>query len=218
MCWSPDGKYVLTGGQDDLISIWHVPDSVLIARCQGHRSWVTSVAFDPWRCDDKNYRFGSVGEDRRLCLWDFSVGMLHRPRGGAGAASVRQRGSIASRFTGVTSPLVRAETQGTVVTSKSGGDSKYDGDEASFTGPHPVEPRANTAILPPVLSKAVDADPLCWLEFTEEAIMTSCKSGMSSLSRIHQIVAQFFFFVVFFFLVPFLLVRFVILTAPTDLV
>jgi len=41
---------------------------------------VTSVAFDPWRCDDKNYRFGSVGEDCRICLWDFSVGMLHRPK------------------------------------------------------------------------------------------------------------------------------------------
>jgi len=80
VCWSPDGKYVLTGGQDDLISIWCVAEASLIARCQGHHSWVTSVAFDPWRCDDKNYRFGSVGEDCRLCLWDFNVGMLHRPK------------------------------------------------------------------------------------------------------------------------------------------
>ncbi len=80
VCWSPDAKYVLTGGQDDLISIWSVADSALVARCQGHQSWVASVAFDPWRCDDRNYRFGSVGEDGRLCLWDFSVGMLHRPR------------------------------------------------------------------------------------------------------------------------------------------
>lgn len=80
VCWSPDGKYVLTGGQDDLISIWCPSEGAIIARCQGHHSWVTSVAFDPWRCDDKNYRFGSVGEDCRLCLWDFSVGMLHRPR------------------------------------------------------------------------------------------------------------------------------------------
>lgn len=79
-CWSPDGKYVLTGGQDDLISIWSVVESALVARCQGHQSWVSAVAFDPWRCDDRNYRFGSVGEDGRLCLWDFSVGMLHRPK------------------------------------------------------------------------------------------------------------------------------------------
>ena len=179
VCWSPDSKYVLTGGQDDLISIWHVPEAVLIARCQGHHSWVTSVAFDPWRCDDKNYRFGSVGEDRRLCLWDFSVGMLHRPRAGtgAGAASVRQRGLIASRLT--TSQLTRAETQGTSasrVRSNSAISAGGDGEDG-FTGPHAVEPRANTAILPPVLTKVVDADPLCWLEFTEEAIVTSCKSG-----------------------------------------
>lgn len=71
---------MLTGGQDDLISIWSVVDSAIVARCQGHQSWVTSVAFDPWRCDDRNYRFGSVGEDCRLCLWDFNVGMLHRPK------------------------------------------------------------------------------------------------------------------------------------------
>lgn len=80
VCWSPDGKYVLTGGQDDLISIWCPQETTLIARCQGHQSWVTSVAFDPWRCDERNYRFGSVGEDCRLCLWDFNVGMLHKPK------------------------------------------------------------------------------------------------------------------------------------------
>jgi hypothetical protein len=53
---------------------------MIVARCQGHQSWVTAVAFDPWRCDDRNYRFGSVGEDCRLLLWDFNVGMLHRPK------------------------------------------------------------------------------------------------------------------------------------------
>jgi catabolite repression protein CreC len=80
VCFSPDGKYVLTGGQDDLVSIWSVAEAAIVARCQGHQSWVSAVAFDPWRCDDRNYRFGSVGEDCRLCLWDFSVGMLHRPK------------------------------------------------------------------------------------------------------------------------------------------
>ncbi|AEO64061.1 uncharacterized protein THITE_123498 [Thermothielavioides terrestris NRRL 8126] len=179
VCWSPDGKYVVTGGQDDLISIWCPSESpALIARCQGHHSWVTSVAFDRWRCDDRNYRFGSVGEDRRICLWDFSVGMLHRPR----AASVRQRGSISSRPGHA--PLQRAETSGTAGTSGSGrvrSDSGLsaapaDGDKEKVL-PHPVEPRATTATLPPVLSKTVDNDPLCWLDFTPDAILTSCKTG-----------------------------------------
>ena len=144
VCWSPDGKYVLTGGQDDLISIWCVAESAIVARCQGHHSWVTSVAFDPWRCDDRNYRFGSVGEDRRLCLWDFSVGMLHRPKGAAAAASaasIRQqhRGSVASR---VTAGLERADTRGTAAESSLSGRT----DERV----HGVEPRARTAMLPPV--------------------------------------------------------------------
>jgi WD40 repeat protein len=80
VCWSPDGRYIVTGGQDDLVSIWSLEESMLVARCQGHNSWVTGVQFDPWRCDDRNYRIGSVGEDCQLLLWDFSVGMLHRPR------------------------------------------------------------------------------------------------------------------------------------------
>jgi Ras family protein T1 len=80
VCWSPDGNYILTGGQDDLISIWSFAERRLVARFQGHRAWVRSIAFDPWRCDERNYRFGSVGDDCRLLLWDFNVGMLHTPR------------------------------------------------------------------------------------------------------------------------------------------
>jgi len=171
VCWSPDGKYVLTGGQDDLVSIWSVTESVIVARCQGHQSWVTAVAFDPWRCDDRNYRFGSVGEDCRLLLWDFSVGMLHRPK----AASVRHRGSISSRFT---TPLHRAETQNTTTSRlRSNSNLTTEADDEIISIKHPVEPRARTAMLPPVLSKKIDPDPLCWLTFTDDAIITSCKSG-----------------------------------------
>ncbi|KAI0391769.1 catabolite repression protein creC [Xylariaceae sp. FL0594] len=171
VCWSPDGKYVLTGGQDDLISIWCPQETTLIARCQGHQSWVTSVAFDPWRCDGKNYRFGSVGEDCRLCLWDFNVGMLHKPK----MSSNRQRGSVSSRV-----PIIhRTDTQGTSPSRLRGGSSPLavDGDEVKININYPVEPRSNVAILPPVLTKAADKDPLSWITFTEDSIMTSCKSG-----------------------------------------
>ncbi|KAI8931507.1 hypothetical protein NX059_011169 [Plenodomus lindquistii] len=143
VCWSPDGRYVVTGGQDDLVSIWSLEDSMLVARCQGHNSWVTCVQFDPWRCDDRNYRIGSVGEDRRLLLWDFSVGMLHRPR----AASVRQRGSITSSNL----KMQRTRTEGSVNRLRSNSNltsgSLLDDEEVV----HSVEPRARTAMLPPVL-------------------------------------------------------------------
>ncbi|KAG0375374.1 hypothetical protein BGX24_009188 [Mortierella sp. AD032] len=89
VCWSPDGKYILTGGQDDLVTIWSFKDLRIVARCQGHQNYVTGVAFDSWRCDERNYRFGSVGEDAKLLLWDFSVGSLHKPK----AAATQRRGS-----------------------------------------------------------------------------------------------------------------------------
>ncbi|CAO2658315.1 Nn.00g060380.m01.CDS01 [Neocucurbitaria sp. VM-36] len=144
VCWSPDGRYVVTGGQDDLVSIWSLEDSMLVARCQGHNSWVTGVQFDPWRCDERNYRIGSVGEDCRLLLWDFSVGMLHRPR----AASVRQRGSIAS----ANLKMQRTRTDSSVNRLRSNSNltsgSLVDEEEVV----HAVESRARTAMLPPVLT------------------------------------------------------------------
>ncbi|KJR80939.1 catabolite repression protein creC [Sporothrix schenckii 1099-18] len=166
VCWSPDGKYVVTGGQDDLLSIWHVADQTLVARCQGHHSWVTSVAFDPWRCDDRVYRIGSVGEDSRLCLWDFSVGMLTRPKA---TTSTSNSNIHTATSTGKTVGRGSEEdADGYVMVDESNG-----GDERV----HPVEPRARTAILPPVCSQVVDKDPLCWLGFTESAIMISSKTG-----------------------------------------
>ncbi|TKA73623.1 hypothetical protein B0A49_02755 [Cryomyces minteri] len=164
VCWSPDGRYIVTGGQDDLVSIWSLADSMLVARCQGHSSWVTAVAFDPWRCDDRNYRFGSVGEDCRLLLWDFSVGMLHRPK----AASVRQRGSV--------STMQRKESRSTVTRLRSNSSLTAESEDRNEIM-HPVEPRAQTAMLPPVLSKSVDEHPLAWLGFEEDCIITSCNNG-----------------------------------------
>eukprot|EP01134_Creolimax_fragrantissima_P004651 CFRG4651T1 len=78
--WSPDGQYIVTGGEDDLVSIWSFERRALVARGEGHSSWVVSVEFDPWVCDEYNYRFGSVGLDQRLLLWDFNVNGLRIPR------------------------------------------------------------------------------------------------------------------------------------------
>lgn len=41
---------------------------------------MSSIAFDESRCDGRTYRFGSVAEDNKLILWDFSSGALHRPK------------------------------------------------------------------------------------------------------------------------------------------
>ncbi|KAJ2992677.1 hypothetical protein HDV02_002903, partial [Globomyces sp. JEL0801] len=77
--WSPDGRFIIAGSQDDLLSIYAFRGR-LLARCQGHYSWPTSISFDQWKCNDRHFRFGSVGEDTRLCLWDFSMSNLRRPK------------------------------------------------------------------------------------------------------------------------------------------
>ncbi|KAL1610199.1 hypothetical protein SLS60_001864 [Paraconiothyrium brasiliense] len=188
VCWSPDGRYVVTGGQDDLVSIWSLEDSMLVARCQGHNSWVTAVQFDPWRCDERNYRIGSVGEDCRLLLWDFSVGMLHRPRavsycevwtlrGGDGLtqmqASVRQRNSVTS----ATLKMQRTRTDGsnTRLRSNSNLTSGSMVDEEEVV--HEVEPRARTAMLPPVM---VSFDPGVARGSTTEGISAGEKGRRAS--------------------------------------
>ncbi len=48
VCWSPDGKYVVTGGEDDLVTVWSFEHKRVVARGQGHKSYVTTVAFDPY--------------------------------------------------------------------------------------------------------------------------------------------------------------------------
>lgn len=172
--WSPDGRYVLTGGQDDLVSIWSLADQALVARCVGHESWVTDVKFDPWRCDERNYRFGSVGEDCRLLLWDFSVGMLRRPK-------VRNKNSVSGN---------RKESQATVTRFRSnstrGSPDAVDGEDTEVEVVHAVDSMADTAVLPPVMSKSADTHPLCWLGFEEDYIITSCKDGKSCLRSVFQ--------------------------------
>jgi len=63
-----------------MITVICFEEREIVARLQGHGSWINSIAFDPWRCDGRNYRVGSVADDRRLLLWDFNASMLQRPR------------------------------------------------------------------------------------------------------------------------------------------
>ncbi len=50
-CWTPDGKYIITGGQDDLLSIYSFSNKKLIAYCQGHHSFIRDVKIDLKRCE-----------------------------------------------------------------------------------------------------------------------------------------------------------------------
>uniref|UniRef100_A0A6B2L2M7 Anaphase-promoting complex subunit 4-like WD40 domain-containing protein n=1 Tax=Arcella intermedia TaxID=1963864 RepID=A0A6B2L2M7_9EUKA len=78
VCWSYDGKFVAAGSEDDLITVWEVEyspgtlNSTCRYRGEGHHSWPSCISFDYWLAEEKIYRIGSVGEDGRLCLWEFN--------------------------------------------------------------------------------------------------------------------------------------------------
>ena len=48
MAWSPDGRYIAAGGEDDLVSIYGMAERGVVVWGEGHSSWVMQVAFDPW--------------------------------------------------------------------------------------------------------------------------------------------------------------------------
>lgn len=156
VAWSPDGRFILTGGQDDLLTIFSPWEQRVVARCQGHSSFVSSVAFDESRCDGRTYRFGSVGEDNKLILWDFSSGALHRPKL-LGAHHPRPS---------MSSSISLAYRRGTGSTS-----------QLSATRYHPAPSRNEVSTVQPVLVKQLDADLLTSLAFLHRALVTASKAG-----------------------------------------
>ena len=175
VCWSPDGRYVVTGGKDDLVTVWSLNDRRIVARCVGHASWVAHVAFDPWRCDGRDYRFGSVGEDQRLLLWDFGPGMLHAPKGarrGHKNSVVSLGASARVRTESLASLRLRSTTS--LITNATNGE-----DEADDQGlmEHEVESRKVVPELVPVFNEVIDEDPMSYIVFREDCIVTACAEG-----------------------------------------
>ncbi|KAJ2162469.1 hypothetical protein GGF46_000600 [Coemansia sp. RSA 552] len=151
--WSPDGRYVVAGGKDDLLTVWSYYDQSVVARCQGHQSWVRAVAFDPLGHENENtYRFVSVGDDARLLVWDFSLAALHRPR------APHLHRSTTRGSTGPVDPP--AEKPGGSTTAQL------------------WMPRGSVAVLQPMVAEAIHDAPICSLQFCHSFLITACRRGI----------------------------------------
>lgn len=163
VAWSPDGRFILTGGQDDLITIVSPSEQRVIARCQGHSSFVSHVAFDYSQCDGRTYRFGSVGEDNRLLLWDFSSGALHRPKINS---AFHGRPSLSST---ISLALRRRNEHSTL-------NLPLDGVQTAMY--HPAPSRGDVSVLQPIQTTSIEGDLLTRIEFTPTGVVTSTRSGL----------------------------------------
>jgi eukaryotic-like serine/threonine-protein kinase len=73
VAYSPDGRWLATGGVDGTVRLWDVATGALLHTLTGHTASVEGVAFSP---DGK--LLVSVGDDRALRVWDAATGDLVR--------------------------------------------------------------------------------------------------------------------------------------------
>uniref|UniRef100_A0A0E0J7D5 Uncharacterized protein n=1 Tax=Oryza nivara TaxID=4536 RepID=A0A0E0J7D5_ORYNI len=156
--WSSDGKYLLTGGEDDLV--WSMDDRKIVAWGEGHNSWVSGVSFDSyWSPPNSDgtgentvYRFGSVGQDTQLLLWDLALDEI--------AVPLRHPSSGSPTFS-------------------SGSPSAHWDNACLPTGVLQPSPRMrDVPKLSPLVAHRVHVDPLSGLVFTNESILTICREGL----------------------------------------
>lgn len=175
-----------TGGQDDLITIFAPREGRVLARCQGHSSFVTSIAFDPWRWkpSDRTYRFGSVGEDGKLVLWDFSSATLRRPKqhahAGHGHSIVGGANASVSGFAALQRTSIVGSTfslMDRLATGRRGSLPPIQDRASSEHGEgivHAAPKRSDTALLLPVTTHQLDGSGvgmLSQVRFRPEAIV-----------------------------------------------
>lgn len=158
--WSADGKYLLSGGEDDLVQVWSMDDRKMVAWGEGHTSWVSSVAFDSYwsppsdeAVESVMYRFGSVGQDTQLLLWDLAMDEIAVP--------------------------LRHPSSGSPTFSSGSPSAHWDSASPPPTGVLQPSPRMrDVPKLSPLVAHRVHADPLSGLEFTSESIVTICREGL----------------------------------------
>lgn len=64
-CWSLDGRYIATGGEDDFVTLFSFSEMRVACRGRGHNSWINICTFDDWTCLTENFDNKSRNRPRK---------------------------------------------------------------------------------------------------------------------------------------------------------
>ncbi|EFJ52199.1 hypothetical protein VOLCADRAFT_87114 [Volvox carteri f. nagariensis] len=202
--FSPDGKYVATGGEDDMVAVYGIQERYPVVHGEGHRSWVSRVAWDPWAGSEPGtgsraglseqlapstriYRLGSAGQDCQLCLWDMqapsegdissSAAMLAQ-MSVLGGGGMKRNGSIANLGGGRGGDGGGGVGGGGLgpVNTTTLHDRKISLGKSS-SGICPSLPRMDMYIIQPIMEHKIHLEPMSDLLFTADAIFTADHTG-----------------------------------------
>uniref|UniRef100_A0A453K7G0 Uncharacterized protein n=1 Tax=Aegilops tauschii subsp. strangulata TaxID=200361 RepID=A0A453K7G0_AEGTS len=139
------------------LEVWSMDDRKTVAWGEGHNSWVSGVAFDPYWSppnadgtgENAVYRFGSVGQDTQLLLWDLAMDEIVVPlRHPSGGSPTFSSGSPSAHWDSACPP----------------------------TGILQPSPRMrDVPKLSPLVAHRVHADLLSGVVFSTESIVTICR-------------------------------------------
>ncbi|GJJ74247.1 hypothetical protein EMPS_06605 [Entomortierella parvispora] len=71
LAYSPNGRRIVSGGDDKMVRLWDVHTGAVISLLSGHTEGVTSVAFSP-----NGDQIASASNDRTVRVWDTQTGSL----------------------------------------------------------------------------------------------------------------------------------------------
>jgi WD40 repeat protein len=178
--WSPDDRFLIAGGEDDLLTLYSLDRRCAVARFVGHQSWVASAKFDYWTTGGPLLCFGSVGQDCRLLFWEFNLSDF-RPLPSSSSSS-----SSLAPTSGPISPPPAAAASATGSRGKGGAaPSAIQAVAPSFYGPLepctpvivPAPSRSRLPAVAPLASHTVDMDILSDLVFLEHAAVVAASCG-----------------------------------------